>query len=78
MFLSPYDLFRHNYVTHHDKGPVFSFEFEQATITYSEVSNDIIATDRTGKEKHYGSTFIIDIVYLINSLYVFTIKIVCR
>lgn len=48
-------LFYASHVTHHDKGPVFSFEFEQATIAYSEISDDIIATDRTGKEKHYGS-----------------------
>ncbi len=48
-------LFYASHVTHLDKGPVFSFEFEQATITYSEVSDDIIATDLKGKEKHYGS-----------------------
>lgn len=48
-------LFYASHATPLDKGPVFSFEFEQATITYSEISNDIIATDRTGKEKHYGS-----------------------
>lgn len=48
-------LFYASHVTRLDKGPVFSFEFEQATINYSEVSDDIIATDRKGKEKHYGS-----------------------
>jgi predicted dehydrogenase len=44
-----------SHVTRNDKGPVFFFEFEQATITYNEILDDIIATDYKGKEKHYGS-----------------------
>jgi predicted dehydrogenase len=48
-------LFYASHVTQLDKGPVFSFEFEQATITYNEISDDITAADRKGKEKHYGS-----------------------
>lgn len=36
-------------------GPLFSFEFEKATITYDEVSEEIVARDRQGKEKLYGS-----------------------
>jgi predicted dehydrogenase len=48
-------LFYASHVTHPDQGPIFSFEFEQATITYGEVSEEIIAIDRKRKEKHYGS-----------------------
>ncbi len=48
-------LFYASHVTRPDQGPIFSFEFEQATITYGEVSEEIIAIDRKRKEKHYGS-----------------------
>ncbi len=48
-------LFYASHVTRPDQGPIFSFEFEQATITYGEVSEEIIAIDRKKKEKHYGS-----------------------
>ncbi len=48
-------LFYASHVTHVDKGPEFCFEFEQAIITYDTISDDIIATDRKGKEKNYGS-----------------------
>lgn len=48
-------LFYASHATSLDSGPMFSMEFDQATITYDEVSDDIIARDRTGKAKHYGS-----------------------
>jgi predicted dehydrogenase len=48
-------LFYASHVTRPDQGPIFSFEFEQATITYGEVSEEVIAIDRKRKEKHYGS-----------------------
>ena len=48
-------LYYASHVTRPDQGPIFSFEFEQATITYGEVSDEIIAIDRSRKEKHYGS-----------------------
>ena len=48
-------LFYASHVTRPDQGPIFSFEFEQATITYGEVSKEVIAIDRKRKEKHYGS-----------------------
>ena len=48
-------LFYASHVTRPDQGPIFSFEFELASITYGEVSEEIIAIDRKRKEKHYGS-----------------------
>ncbi len=48
-------LFYASHVTRPDQGPIFSFEFEQATITYGEFSEEIIAIDRKRKEKHFGS-----------------------
>jgi len=48
-------LFYASHSTHKEIGPLFSFEFEKATITYGEVSKDIIARDPQGKEKLYGS-----------------------
>lgn len=37
------------------KGPVFHFEFEDASIDFGDHSEEIIATDRKGKCKNYGS-----------------------
>jgi len=48
-------LFFASHATAEERGPIFSFEFEHTTVTYGEPSDDIIATDRQGKEKHYGS-----------------------
>lgn len=48
-------LFYASHVTRPDQGPIFSFEFEQATISYGEVSEEIVAIDRKRKEKHFGS-----------------------
>lgn len=36
-------------------GPMFNFQFEEATVTYGENSDDIVARSIRGKEKHYGS-----------------------
>jgi predicted dehydrogenase len=48
-------LFYASHATSLDLGPMFSMELEQATITYDEASDDIIARDRKGNAKHYGS-----------------------
>ena len=48
-------LFYASHTTSDDLGPMFAFEFEQATITYGEVADDIIAKDHKGSTKHYGS-----------------------
>lgn len=37
-----------------NRGPMFSFEFEDATVTYGETINETIAKDRKGKEHRYG------------------------
>lgn len=37
-----------------NKGPMFSFEFEEATVIYGETINEIVARDRKGKESFYG------------------------
>lgn len=48
-------LFYASHSTSEEQGPMFSFEFERATVTYNEFSDDIIVTDRQGQEKHIGS-----------------------
>jgi len=48
-------LFYASHVTCHDRGPMFSFEFEQATVTYGDEADEILAVSRTGREKRYGS-----------------------
>jgi len=48
-------LFYASHVTDHDRGPMFSFEFEQATVTYGDGTDEIVAVDRSGREKLYGS-----------------------
>ena len=48
-------LFYASHVTQKDRGPLFSFEFEQATVTYGGGSDDVVGVDRSGREKHYGS-----------------------
>jgi predicted dehydrogenase len=48
-------LFYASHATSHDLGPMFSLEFEKATVTYGEGTDDIIAKDRQGNAKHYGS-----------------------
>jgi predicted dehydrogenase len=37
-----------------NKGPMFSFEFEEATVTYGETINETVARDRKGKESLHG------------------------
>ena len=48
-------LFYASHAAAEERGPMFSFEFEHATVTYGEYSDDIIVTDLQGKAKHYGS-----------------------
>jgi predicted dehydrogenase len=48
-------MFYASHTTSDDLGPMFSLEFELATVTYGEVAEDIIARDRKGNTKHYGS-----------------------
>lgn len=36
-------------------GPLFSFEFEEATVTYRDFQEGIVARDKRGHEKKYGS-----------------------
>jgi len=37
-----------------NKGPMFSFEFEDATVTYGESIDEAVAKDRKGNERFYG------------------------
>lgn len=48
-------LFYASHAVPQEVGPIFSFEFEQATVTYGEHSPEIIAGDNRGNEKNYGS-----------------------
>ncbi|MDP8240528.1 MAG: Gfo/Idh/MocA family oxidoreductase [Candidatus Hatepunaea meridiana] len=48
-------LFYASHAVFTDKGPMFNFEFEDAVISYGELSEDIIASDRRGNKKNYGS-----------------------
>ena len=48
-------LFYASHAIPQDQGPMFSFEFEQATVFFGEFKDDIIAKDSLGNEKHYGS-----------------------
>jgi predicted dehydrogenase len=48
-------LFYASHTTCDDLGPLFTLEFEQATVTYGEVADDILARDHKGSTKHYGS-----------------------
>ena len=48
-------MFYASHATSDDLGPMFSMEFERATVTYGEVIEDIIAKDRRGNTIHYGS-----------------------
>jgi predicted dehydrogenase len=38
-----------------DLGPMFCFEFERATVTFGENSDQVVARDQKGYEKRYGS-----------------------
>jgi predicted dehydrogenase len=49
-------LFYGSHAVPEKKGPLFSLEFDDALITLDE-TGDIIAKNRTGLEKHYGSPF---------------------
>jgi predicted dehydrogenase len=48
-------LFYASHSVHKEIGPLFSFEFEKATVTYGEVSEEIIARGPEDKQKRYGS-----------------------
>lgn len=48
-------LFYASHATSNDLGPMFSFQFEQATVTYGETTDEIVARDRLGNTEHYGS-----------------------
>jgi predicted dehydrogenase len=48
-------LFFASHTTSHDLGPMFSLEFEQATVSFGEAVDDIIARDNKGNSIHYGS-----------------------
>ena len=48
-------LFYGSHVTGWKKDPVFHFEFEDGTITFGDGQYQIIASDRKGRQKNYGS-----------------------
>ncbi|UCG27098.1 MAG: Gfo/Idh/MocA family oxidoreductase [Bacteroidales bacterium] len=48
-------LFYGSHVTENEKNPVFQIEFEEAVITFDDRDKEIIARDRKGREKKYGS-----------------------
>jgi hypothetical protein len=48
-------LFYASHTTSGDLGPMFTMEFEKATITFGDVADDVIAMDRKGNTKRYGS-----------------------
>ena len=48
-------LFYASHAIPEDRGPMFSYEFEDATVTFGESVNDVIATTSSGSEKHYAS-----------------------
>lgn len=48
-------LFYASHSTSEERGPMFTYEFEYAKVTYDEYSDDIIATAHQGEETHYGS-----------------------
>ena len=48
-------LFYASHTTSDDLGPMFTLEFERATVSYGVIVDDIIARDLKGNTKHYGS-----------------------
>ena len=48
-------LFYASHTVPEDRGPMFSFEFEEAQATYGETSDDVVITDIRGKKRHCGS-----------------------
>lgn len=48
-------LFYASHVTSNDLGPIFSLEFEHATVTYENSFPGIVADDMMGNKEHYGS-----------------------
>ncbi len=48
-------LFYGSHCTASDKGPMFNFQFEDATISFGESSDEIVVIDNNGDTKSYGS-----------------------
>ena len=48
-------LFYAAHSTYNKVGPKFRFEFEDALITYGEIHDEIVAEDKNGNRKNYGS-----------------------
>ncbi len=48
-------LFYSSHATPETVGPMFSLEFEEATVSFGEKEPEIVATDSSGVEKKYGS-----------------------
>lgn len=48
-------LFYGSHVTVAEKGPIFHFEFDDATISFGESSKKCVAIDKKGNSKNYGS-----------------------
>lgn len=48
-------LFYGSHATSADRGPMFNYEFEDAVVSFNESTDSIIATDRKGNRKDYGS-----------------------
>ena len=48
-------LFYASHATYRDLGPVFSLEFEKASVTFNEAAGGIIAKDRLGNTENYSS-----------------------
>ena len=48
-------LFYASHTTSVEQGPMFEFEFEKAVISYGDPAERIMAVDRTGSRKSYGS-----------------------
>jgi len=48
-------LFYASHAVPQDRGPMFSFKFENAEVTYGERVDNIVAKDNQGNEKFYGS-----------------------
>lgn len=48
-------LFIASHSTSRDSGPMFSFDFEKASVSFGEAIDDILARDPAGRKKRYGS-----------------------
>jgi len=48
-------LFYGSHVIPNDRGPMFHLEFEDTVVSFGEFADEIIATDKRGRRKSYGS-----------------------